>query len=94
MKGLMPEKNRVRRSKIGFTNPEWEWIERKKEKFIEIFSSDVFKSRKFWNADKVLADFKQALEGKLRGDILFFWRVFSVEMWMRTYVDKFEMLKK
>jgi asparagine synthase (glutamine-hydrolysing) len=90
MKGLMPEKNRLRRSKIGFTNPEWEWIERKKEKFIEIFSSAEFKSRKFWNADKVLAGFKDALENDQRGDILFFWRVFSVEMWLRTFVDKFE----
>jgi asparagine synthase (glutamine-hydrolysing) len=94
MKGLMPERIRTRRSKIGFTNPEWEWIERKKENFIEIFESEVFKSRKFWDADKVLEGFKLALDNKLRGDILFFWRVFSVEMWMRTYVDKFEVLKK
>lgn len=90
MKGLMPEKNRLRRSKIGFTNPEWEWIERKKDKFIEIFNSDSFRSRKFWNADQVLVGFQDALQNKLRGDILFFWRLFSVEMWLRTYVDKFE----
>jgi asparagine synthase (glutamine-hydrolysing) len=92
MKGLMPEKNRLRRSKIGFTNPEWEWIERKQEKFIEIFSSKEFKSRKFWNAEKILSGFQKALKNELRGDILFFWRVFSVEMWMRTYVDKFEVI--
>jgi len=90
MKGLMPEKNRLRRSKIGFTNPEWEWIERKKEKFIEIFNSDSFRSRSYWNADKVIEGFTEALQNKLRGDILFFWRLFSVEMWLRTYVDKFE----
>ncbi|MDQ7021355.1 MAG: hypothetical protein Q9M91_06015 [Candidatus Dojkabacteria bacterium] len=34
--------------------PEWEWIERKKDKFIEIFSSTSFRSRSFWNVDKVL----------------------------------------
>ena len=92
MKGLMPEKNRLRRSKIGFTNPEWEWIERKKEKFVEVFNSDTFRSREFWDADKILLGFQQALQNKLRGDILFFWRLFSVEMWLRTYVDKFETL--
>lgn len=90
MKGLMPEKNRTRRSKIGFTNPEWEWIERKKEKFVEIFNSDSFRSRKYWDADKVIEGFEAALQNKLRGDILFFWRLFSVEMWLRTYVDKFK----
>lgn len=92
MKGLMPEKNRLRRSKIGFTNPEWEWIERKKENFIEIFNSDSFRSRKFWNADSVIEGFEQALQNKLRGDILFFWRLFSVEMWLRIYVDDFKTL--
>ncbi len=92
MKGVIPEKNRLRRSKIGFTNPEWEWIERKKDKFIEIFSSDSFNSRKFWNGPKILENFERTLRGELKGDILFFWRVFSVEMWMRTYVDDFKTL--
>lgn len=92
MKGLMPEKNRLRRSKIGFTNPEWEWIERKQDKFIEIFSSKEFNSRNIWNGTKILEGFKKALKNELRGDILFFWRVFSVEMWMRTYVDDFKVV--
>jgi len=90
MKGIIPEKNRTRRSKVGFTNPEWEWIERKQSNFIKIFSSEKFKSRHFWNAKRVLENFKLTLEGKLKGDILFFWRVFSVEMWLRTYVDEFK----
>jgi asparagine synthase (glutamine-hydrolysing) len=92
MKGLMPEKNRLRRSKIGFTNPEWEWIERKKDKFIEIFNSDTFRSRKYWDADRVIEGFTSAIRKELRGDILFFWRLFSVEMWMRKYVDDFKVL--
>lgn len=92
MKGLIPEKNRLRRSKIGFTNPEWEWIERRQQKFIDVFESDTFKSRPFWKADLVLQSFKLALENKIKGDVLFFWRVFITEMWMRTYVDKFEVL--
>ena len=91
-KGIMPEMNRTRRSKVGFTNPEWEWIERKADKFIEVFSSDSFKSRKYWDSEKVLHDFQLALKGDLRGDILFFWRLFSVEMWLRTYVDEFKVL--
>ncbi len=90
MKGIIPEMNRTRRSKVGFTNPEWEWIERRADKFREIFVSETFRSRKYWNAEKVLSEFELALHNKKKGDILFFWRLFSVEMWMRTYVDKFE----
>lgn len=92
MKGIIPEKNRLRRSKVGFTNPEWEWIERKQDNFIEIFNSETFKSRKFWDAEKVLFEFKQALSGNREGDVLIFWRLFSVEMWMRKYVDNFQVL--
>ncbi|MDQ7021818.1 MAG: asparagine synthase (glutamine-hydrolyzing) [Candidatus Dojkabacteria bacterium] len=86
MKGIIPDKNRLRRSKVGFTNPEWEWIERKKDKFIEIFSSTSFRSRSFWNVDKVLEEFDKAINGgkDYDSDILFFWRLFIVEMWMRS----------
>ncbi len=85
LKGVMPEKNRTRRNKIGFTNPEWEWIERRADKFREIFSSDSFKSRPYWNPELVLSKFENALKGQLNGDLLIFWRIFSVEMWLREW---------
>jgi len=89
LKDLVPEKNRLRRSKIGFVNPEWEWIIAKKDKFLDIFSSESFKNRKYWDAEKVIFGFSQAVEGKLKGEVLFFWRIFIVEMWLRKYVDNF-----
>ena len=87
MKGIIPEKNRLRRSKVGFTNPEWEWIEKKDENFKKVFSSDSFKSRKFWDAEKISKEFIQAIQGNRAGDFLIFWRFFITEMWMREYVD-------
>ena len=87
MKEIMPEKNRLRRSKVGFVNPEWEWIERKAEQFKDVFKSDSFKSRKYWNYSEVIKQFELTLEKKLDGDGLFFWRLFIVEMWMRRFVD-------
>ncbi len=87
VKGLIPDKNRLRRSKVGFTNPEWEWIERKKDKFIEIFESDSFKSRKYWDANLALSEFIECLKNKRGGDIMFFWRLFITEMWLRKFVD-------
>jgi asparagine synthase (glutamine-hydrolysing) len=83
MRGIIPEKNRKRRSKVGFTNPEWEWIERKADKFRAIFNSDEFRGRKYWDADKVLNDFELTLNNDLSGDVLYFWRLFIVEMWLR-----------
>lgn len=87
MKGLMPDKNRLRRNKIGFVNSEWEWLQAKSTQIIEIFSSEEFKSRKYWHADKVLENFQAWIDGRIRGDGLFFWRVLSTELWLRIYVD-------
>ena len=92
MKGLMPEKNRLRRSKIGFVNSEWEWLQAKADKIREIFNSDSFHSRKYWNAEKILSEFNLWVAGKKRGDGLMFWRILSIELWMRNYVDKFRVL--
>jgi len=89
LRDLVPEKNRLRRSKIGFVNPEWEWIVAKKDKFLEVFTSESFKNRKYWDAEKVTFGFNKAVEGQLKGEVLFFWRVFIVEMWLRKYVDNF-----
>lgn len=90
MKGIIPDKTIKRRTKIGFVNPEWEWIKRREEKFLEVFESQQFRSRKYWDGDKVLEGFKKALRGEIKGEVLFFWRLFIVEMWLREYVDKFE----
>lgn len=86
MKGLMPEKNRKRRSKIGFTNPEMSWLNAKVERYFEIFNSDSFRSRKYWDADEVLKAFDKVLKGG-SGDILMFWRLMNTELWMRVYCD-------
>ena len=37
MKGRMPEKNRLRRSKIGFTNPDITWMKAKSHEIRAIF---------------------------------------------------------
>lgn len=88
MKGLMPEKNRLRRNKIGFVNSEWEWLKAKSDNIQTIFNSEEFRSRKYWDADKVLAQFNDWIAGKISGDGLFFWRILSTELWMRRFGKK------
>jgi asparagine synthase (glutamine-hydrolysing) len=88
----MPDKNRLRRSKVGFVNAEWEWLEAKADIIREIFNSESFRSRKYWNAAKVLQEFNLWIAKKKRGDGLMFWRILSTELWMRRYVDEFKVL--
>lgn len=92
MRGLMPEKNRLRRSKVGFVNSEWEWMQEKADLIYNIFSSPEFESRPYWNAEDVREEFAAAVQGQRQGDWLMFWRILSVELWLRRFVDDFRII--
>jgi asparagine synthase (glutamine-hydrolysing) len=86
MKGRMPEANRTRRSKIGFTNPEVTWTRARASQIREVFSSSVLASRGIFDPGRLLHEFDAWLGGK-PGDGLAFWRVLVSELWLRRYVD-------
>ena len=86
MKGRMPEANRTRRSKIGFTNPEAAWTRERAPQIREVFSSSRLSSRGIFDSGRLLEEFDAWLGGK-PGDGLAFWRVLVTELWLRRYVD-------
>jgi asparagine synthase (glutamine-hydrolysing) len=86
MRGKMPEANRTRRSKIGFTNPEAAWTRERSGQIREVFSSDSLSSRGIFDPRSLVEEFDAWLAGK-PGDGLAFWRVLVTELWMRRYVD-------
>ena len=87
MKGLLPEKIRLRRWKVGFTTPEMRWIRAQRDFFEELVGSESFASRPYWDGPAVLAAFRDALDG--RGvESLFFWRAINVEVWLRVFFDR------
>ena len=86
MKGKMPEANRTRRSKIGFTNPEAAWTRSRAPQIREVFSSSALSSRGIFDSGRLVEEFDAWLSGK-PGDGLAFWRVLVTELWLRRYVD-------
>jgi asparagine synthase (glutamine-hydrolysing) len=92
MKGRMPEKNRLRRSKIGFTNPEITWARARSASVAAIFQSPEFRGRGLWNAPKIAAEFDRWVAGG-PGEWLTFWRILVTELWMQRYMDQSVMLK-
>jgi asparagine synthase (glutamine-hydrolysing) len=86
MKGKMPEANRTRRSKIGFTNPETAWTRERAPLIRDVFSSSTLSSRGIFDSGRLLEEFDAWLGGK-PGDGLAFWRVLVTELWLRRYVD-------
>ena len=87
MKGRMPEKNRLRRSKIGFTNPDITWMKGKASEIRAIFSSSELGSRDLYNSAQLVTAWDEYLAGR-PGDGLIFWRVLVTELWMRRYMDQ------
>lgn len=87
MRGRMPEKNRLRRSKIGFTNPEVTWARQRSTTIAEIFRSPEFRNRGLWNAPRIATEFDRWAAGG-PGEWLTFWRILVSELWMQRYLDQ------
>ena len=87
MKGRMPEKNRLRRSKIGFTNPDITWMKGRSDFIAEVFASPELAGRDLYDTAALTRSWQEYLAGR-PGDGLIFWRVLVTELWMRRYIDQ------
>ncbi len=87
MRGRIPELNRLRRSKIGFTNPEVTWIRGRSARMRAIFDSATCRGRGIYDNDRLVRDFDAWLAGA-PGDPLIFWRTMVTELWMQRYMDQ------
>ncbi len=83
---LLPELINKRRNKIGFTAPENAWFMRMKNRIYQIFLSESFARRPYFNQPAVLKAFQQFIEGK-NDDTMLFWRLLNLELWLREFFD-------
>ncbi len=87
MRGRMPERNRLRRDKIGFTNPEVGWMRSRASQVRQIFASEPCRGRGIYDSARLVESFDRWLAGA-PGDVLMFWRVLVSELWMQRYIDQ------
>ena len=88
MKGILPEKIRMRKDKIGFATPEDEWFREPAWQVIvnDILSSESFKKRNLINQNKAKHLFLKHLSGKanIANEI---WKWINIELWFREFID-------
>lgn len=87
MKGVVPEADRSR-AKVFFGAFQTDWLRRyfKKEVY-EIIESDSFRSRPYWDYNKVKERADRFFAGE--GDNSFFiWQWINLEMWLRKFIDQ------
>jgi len=89
MKGLLPEKIRLRRDKVGFATPEDVWFAEKafKDLIESILDSDSFRSRGIIDAEKARTLYDKHCKGeiKISKDI---WKWINLEIWYRKFIDE------
>tara|TARA_B100000131_G_scaffold120951_1_gene117989 strand:+ start:28081 stop:29976 length:1896 start_codon:yes stop_codon:yes gene_type:complete len=88
MYGIVPEKIRMRKDKIGFESPEASWFREKSfNKFIsDIINSESFKSRDFINSKSAKSLYDNHLNNKIdvSNEI---WKMINLELWFRQFID-------
>ena len=88
MKGIMPEKVRLRVDKRGFAVPQDDWM--RTEKFqklvIDILQSELFASRGYFVPEEAMKLYQRHLSGEINisKDI---WKWINLELWFRKYID-------
>ena len=89
MKGLLPEKIRLRRDKVGFATPEDVWFAEKtfKDLIESILDSDSFRNRHIIDAEKARKLYDKHCQGeiKISKDI---WKWINLEIWYRKFIDE------
>ncbi|HEY0487352.1 MAG TPA: asparagine synthase (glutamine-hydrolyzing) [Mycobacteriales bacterium] len=85
---LLPAAVNRRRDKIGFTTPEDEWFRRMGDELREVFASDSFGGRPYFDQAAVLHAFDRYRAGEVNTETMTFWRIANVELWLRRFVDE------
>ncbi len=84
LKGLLTEKVRTRRWKVGFTTPETRWLRSQRAAIQGLFRSPAFAGRPWWRAEEVAERFGRFCDGDLESSPLF-WRAMNTELWHRVF---------
>jgi asparagine synthase (glutamine-hydrolysing) len=88
MKGIIPEKIRLRHDKVGFDAPQEKWFRNEifNDYILKILSSNTFESRGIANSIKVKEMFRKHSNGKSDASKEI-WKCINLELWFRTFID-------
>ncbi|MDO9540309.1 MAG: asparagine synthase (glutamine-hydrolyzing) [Methanocalculus sp.] len=87
IEGIVPEAIRKRTDKKGFSTPEAIWMKDVlADQMRSLFLSDRFRSRPYWDGERVLEEYQAFLDGKApySTDL---WRFACVERWLIMFFD-------
>ena len=88
MKGLLPEKIRLRRDKVGFATPEEVWFAKQEFRALieSVLDSESFRNRGIIDPEKA----RKLYEKRCKGEISIskdIWKWLNLEMWYCAFID-------
>ena len=86
LRGVLIEKVRTRRWKVGFTTPETRWLRARRATVQGLFRSPEFCSRPYWDAVALTEAFERFCAGEVEPSQIF-WRAINTEIWHRVFFD-------
>ena len=88
LKGILPEKIRMRKDKVGFSTPELIGFKNKKLPRVileDVIESDSFKGRDYFDVKQCKKEFKSFQNyHKYNPE---FWKWINLELWFRAFID-------
>jgi len=90
---LLPELINLRRNKIGFTTPEYEWFKKESSSILTFFTGERFEAKKYVNQAEVVISFQDFIAGRT-DDTMFFWRILNLELWLREFISPNQVQKQ
>lgn len=84
LQGLLPEKIRRRRWKVGFTTPEFRWLRKERAWVQGMLRSPAFVARPYWRGPELADAFDAICEDRLE-EHPFVWRTLNLEAWLRVF---------
>lgn len=88
LRGVLPEKIRLRKSKLGFATPEDDWFKRDLQPVIQqVFESPLFLN-KYIDIRKLQDLYTKYQQGRTLYTSEFFFRFFILELWARCFIIK------
>jgi len=88
MKGILPEKIRIRRDKVGFDTPQDEWLKKTawKDMVTEILNSRSFAGREIIDPVEAMKTYNAHISGKINA-AKEIWKWVHLELWHREFID-------
>jgi asparagine synthase (glutamine-hydrolysing) len=81
--GLLPEKIRWRKDKMGFPTPEHNWLRGNGDKIKDVFANKDFRASAYLDRKRISKDLDNLLGAESAGGMSALWKPLNLELWLQ-----------